>query len=121
MLKAYTQHAIFNSICYLGSHEQVEQGWGVYPTPPHASEGPNYHFICRAHAYAVDPSIAKNLLAHVIKYGICAPLDILIRADVFPIHQMGVFAYDKSDKTQTTILGRPKEGRSTVRNDDLSI
>lgn len=121
MLKAYTQHAVFNSICYLGSNEQVEQGWGVFPTPPHASEGPNYHFICRAHAYAIDPTVAKNLLAHVIKYGICAPLDILIRADVFPIHQMGVFAYDRSDKTQTTILGRPKEGRSTVRNDDLTI
>ncbi len=121
LLKPYVQHAVFNSICYLGSNEQVEQGWKVFPTPPHASEGPNYHFICRAHAYAIDPSIAKNLLAHVIKYGICAPLDILIRADVFPIHQMGVFAYDKSDKTQTTILGRPKEGRSTVRNDNLSI
>lgn len=120
MAKPYSQHAVFNSICYLGSNEQVEQGWGVYPTPPHASEGPNYHFICRAHAYAIDPAVAKNLLAHVIKYGICAPLDILIRSDVFPIHQMGVFAYDRRDK-QTTILGRPKEGRSTVRNDDLTI
>lgn len=120
MVQPYTQHAVFNSICYLGSHEQVKQGWDVYPTPPHASEGPNYHFICRAHAYAIDPSVAKNMLAHVIKYGICGPLDILIRADIFPIHQMGVFAHDVGGE-QTTILGRPKEGRSTVRNDDLTI
>jgi hypothetical protein len=80
----------------------------------------NYHFICRAHAYAIDPAVAKNLLSHVLKFGICAPLDILIRADIFPIHQMGVFAYDVKD-ADTTILGRPKDGRSTKRNDDLSI
>lgn len=119
MVKPYTQHAVFNSIAYLGSNEQVNQGWAVMPTPPHASEGVNYHFICRAHAYAIDPAVAKNLLAHVLKYGIAAPLDILIRADIFPIHQMGVFAYDVRD-VDTTILGRPKEGRSTERNDNLS-
>jgi hypothetical protein len=120
MVQPYVQHAVFNSICYLGSNEQVNQGWMVLPTPPHASEGPNYHFICRAHAYAIDPAVAKNMLAHVIKYGITAPLDILIRADVFPIHQMGIFAYDAKDGG-TTILGRPKEGRSTKRNDNLEI
>lgn len=120
MLQPYTQHAVFNSICYLGSNEQVNQGWAVMPTPPHASEGPNYHFICRAHAYAIDPAVGKNLLAHVLKYGICAPLDILIRADIFPIHQMGVFAHDVKDP-DTTILGRPKEGRKTERNDNLGV
>ena len=121
MVQPYTQHAVFNSICYLGSHEQVKQGWQVLPTPPHASEGPNYHFICRAHAYAIDPAVAKNMLAHVIKYGINAPLDILLRADVFPIHQMGIYAYNDwdGDKTNTTIKGRPLEGRTTKRNDKL--
>lgn len=120
MVRPYTQHAVYNSICYLGSNEQVNQGWQAMPTPPHASEGPNYHFICRAHAYAIDPAVAKNLLAHVLKFGVCAPLDILIRADVFPIHQMGVFAYDVKD-VDTTILGRPKDGRSTKRNDKLEV
>lgn len=120
MVKPYTHHAVYNSICYLGSNEQVNQGWQVMPTPPHASEGPNYHFICRAHAYALDPAVTKNLLAHVLKFGICASLDMLIRADVFPIHQMGVFAYDVKD-ADTTILGRPKDGRSTKRNDNLEV
>jgi len=123
MTNPYTKHAVFNSIAYLGSNEQVHQGWGVYATPPHASEGPNYHFICRAHAYAIDPAVAKNMLAHVLKYGINAPLDIMLRADIFPIHQMGIFAYNdwNNDKTNTTILGRPLESRSTVRNDRLEI
>jgi hypothetical protein len=118
MVNPYLRHAVFNSIAYLGGHEQVNLGWQVLPTPPHASDGPNNHFICRAHAYAIDPAVAKNLLAHVIKYGICAPLDILIRSDVFPIHQMGVYAYDVRDD-ETTILNRPTEGRTTKRNNNL--
>jgi GR25 family glycosyltransferase involved in LPS biosynthesis len=125
MVQPYLSHPVYNSIGYLGGNEQVLQGWGVYPTPPHASEGPNYHFICRAHAYAIDPAVAKNMLAYAIKYGITGPLDIMIRADLFPIHQMGVYAYDvysSDDKhTETTILGRPREGRSTLRNDKLEI
>jgi GR25 family glycosyltransferase involved in LPS biosynthesis len=121
MIKKYVQHQVFNSICFLGSKEQYELGWQVMATPPHASEGPNYHFICRAHAYAIDPAVAKNLLAHAIKFGIHAPLDIMVRADIFPMHQTDLFAYDKSDAEKTTILGRPKEGRSTTRNDKLEI
>jgi hypothetical protein len=124
MLQPYLKHAVFNSIAYLGNNEQVNGGWPVLPTPTHASEGPNYHFICRAHAYAIDPAVAKNMLAHVIKFGICAPLDIIIRADIFPIHQMGIYAYDVKEREEdgnlkTTILGRPLEGRSTIRNDTL--
>lgn len=118
MLQKYESHALYNSICYLGSHEQYRLGWKVIPTPPHASEGPNYHFLCRAHAYAIDPAVAKNMLAHVIKYGICSSLDMMLRADIFPIHQMGIFAYDVRGE-ETTILNRSKEGRSALRNDNL--
>jgi hypothetical protein len=121
MTQPYTQHAVYNSICYLGSHEQVKQGWQVLPTPPHASEGPNYHFICRAHAYAIDPAVAKNMLAYVIKYGINGSLDMMLRADIFPIHQMGLYAYNDWVQEDTTIKGRPLDGRTNKRNDDLSV
>jgi len=121
MLRAYSKHKIFNSIAYLGSNEQKNQGWSVLPTPPHASEGPNYHFICRAHAYAIDPVVAKNMVAYVLQQGIYAPLDIMLRADIFPMHQPGLFAYDASDNERTTILGRPSHGRSTQRNDNLEF
>lgn len=119
MLQPYHEHKLFNSIAYLGSKEQYHNSWPVLPTPIHASEGPNCHFMCRAHAYAIDPIIAKNLTAHVIKFGIHAPLDIMIRTDIFPIHQMGIVAYDEPDPNNTTILNRPQEGRTTVRNDKL--
>jgi GR25 family glycosyltransferase involved in LPS biosynthesis len=122
MVQPYTQHAVFNSICYLGAHEQVKLGWQVSATPPHATEGENYHFICRAHAYAIDPAVAKNLLAYVIKMGICTSLDMLIRADLFPIHQMGVYAYNVFEsREETTIKGRALEGRATKRNDGLFV
>lgn len=112
----------YNSIVYLGGSEWAEQGWKVFPIPPHASEGPNYLFICRAHAYAIDPTMAKNLLAHVIKNGISAPLDIMMRADLFHITHQGLYAYDKNyDKVNdTTIKARPNHGRTTERNDNLS-
>jgi GR25 family glycosyltransferase involved in LPS biosynthesis len=122
MVQPYTQHAVFNSICYLGAHEQVKLGWQVSATPPHATEGENYHFICRAHAYAIDPAVAKNLLAYVIKMGICTSLDMLIRADLFPIHQMGVYAYNVFEsREETTIKGRALEGRAIKRNDNLLV
>ena len=125
MVKSYLKHKVFNSIAYLGNNEQVNMGWPVLPTPTHASEGPNYHFICRAHAYSIDPAVAKNMISHVIKFGLTAPLDIILRADIFPIHQMGVYAYDVKEKDEdtgelrTTILGRPLSGRTTERNDRL--
>lgn len=121
VLKKMEIFEAYNSIIYLGGCEWAEQKWPMLSIPPHASEGPNYHFICRAHAYAIDPTMAKNLLAHVLKYGIVAPLDILIRTDIFNVTHRGLYAYDKNvDKTNdTTIKARPAEGRSTKRNDKL--
>lgn len=118
MVRPYLRHGVFNSIAYLGCDEQVKKGWAVFPTPPHGSDGPNYHFILRAHAYAIDPIVAKNMLAHVLQYGISKSLDVMLRADIFPIHQMGVFAYDDRDG-QTTIEGRSEMSRSNVRLDDM--
>jgi Glycosyltransferase family 25 (LPS biosynthesis protein) len=122
MLKKFTTLNAYNSIVYLGGIEWVEKGWPIMPIPPHASEGPNYHFICRAHAYAIDPIIAKNMLAHVLKFGIQAPLDIIMRVDLFNVSHQGLYAYDKNyarDEQTTTIKARSTEGRTTRRNDKL--
>jgi len=120
MVAPYLKHAVFNSICYLGGIEQQEQGWSIGPTPPHGSDGPNYHFICRAHAYAIDPAVAKNMLAYVIKYGINTSNDRLLRADIFPIHQTGLFAYDRGG--DTTIINRPPTlDRNSMRNEGLKL
>lgn len=123
MLRKLEKFCTYNAIMYLGGVEWAKMNWPVLQGfPPHATEGPNYHFICRAHAYAIDPPMAKNLLSHVLKFGICAPLDIMLRADIFNITHNGVYAYDENlNKTNdTTIKNRPLEGRTTKRNDKLS-
>ena len=105
MVHKVETHPVFNSILYLGCAEQMN-GWSVLSTPPHLSFGANYHAMLRAHAYAIDPQVAKNMLAHVIKYGIHESLDVMLRADIFPVVQMGLYAYDSPDGT--TITGRKK-------------
>lgn len=117
MIEKFTKHQALNSIIYLGGLEWAKKNWKIYPIPPHASEGPNYLFICRAHAYSIDPLVAKNLVSHVIKYGISCPVDIFMRADIFNISHDGLYAYDLDD--ETTITNRPKNGRTTKRNDRL--
>ena len=91
MVKKFENHETYNSIVYLGGREWALDNWTMLTIPPHASEGPNYHFICRAHAYSIDPAMAKNLLSHVLKLGICAPLDIMIRTDLFNVTHQGLF------------------------------
>lgn len=108
MLQKLTDHPVIGCLHYLGSHEQAKQGWPVLITPPHATNGHNYHFICRAHAYGIDPWSAKNALSYVLKYGICESLDIMLRSDIIPAIQLGLYAYDESDIANTTITGRKK-------------
>jgi GR25 family glycosyltransferase involved in LPS biosynthesis len=108
MLKKIEYHTLYNSIIYLGNVEQYKKNWPILTTPTHATAGHNYHFICRAHAYCIDPQVAKNLVAHVLKLGICESLDMMIRADIFNIVEFGVHAYDESDIQNTTIIGRKK-------------
>lgn len=119
MIKPCRKHVLFNSICYLGGAEQAKKNWGVYPTPPHGSDGHNFHFILRTHAYTIDPTVARSLLSHVIKHGITGPSDMLVRADLFPIHQIGLYAYD--EEAESIILNRPTRGRPSERNDDLKL
>jgi hypothetical protein len=52
--------------------------------------------VFRAHAYAIDPAIAKNLVSYVIQQGIATSLDAIMRSDIFPIVQDGIYAYDNN-------------------------
>lgn len=106
MVKPYLNYQAYNQIVYLGGAEQVAKGWPVLPIPPHATLNQNFHFICRAHAYAIDPAVAKNLVSHVVRLGVHEALDIMIRADLFPIIQQGLYAYDVGG--ETTIVNRKK-------------
>ncbi len=97
MLKPYLKHLYYNNIVYLGRFEQVKEGKPVYSIPPHASDQKGLdRFICRAHAYAIDPMIAKNLVSYAIGHGIITTADAIIRSDMFGIVMNGVYAYDEN-------------------------
>lgn len=114
MVEKFLQHPIYNSICYLGGVEQKRGSMGIGLTPPHGTLNNNYHFICRAHAYCIDPAVAKNLVSYVIGKGICESLDVILRADLFTICQVGLYAYDRFEGT--TIVGRKKDVRLSDDN-----
>ena len=102
MVKPYQVHRYYNNIVYLGSKEQYQQGKEVYSIPPHASDHKGLdRFICRAHAYAIDPAIAKNMVSYVIQHGIITSADAIIRSDMFGIVQDGIYAYDENHGLST--------------------
>lgn len=120
MLKNITHFSGFNTIMYLGGDEWVNKNWPIMQVPPFGSDGPNKYFICRAHAYAIDPIVSKNMLSNILKLGIYASADVLLNADLYNISHNGCVAYDSP--CETTIKNRPPEGvLRTKRNDDLTV
>jgi len=96
-------------IQFLGSIEQF-RGAPQYIIPPHGSAyNQKLRFISRAHAYAVDPQICKNLVSRFIQNGIFATTtaDMFLRADIFGIVQHGLYAYDLSEQNKSTIEENP--------------
>lgn len=106
MVKKIEEHPLFNSIIYLGCEEQYNNQYQLYMTPIHGTIARNYNFIWRAHAYVIDPQVAKNMVSYVLKQGIFESLDIMMRADQFTIIQLGFFAYDSPERHNTTITSR---------------
>ena len=105
-LKKLEFHKFYNCIQYLGSKEQRD-GATMLSIPPHASiyDG-KWRSLCRAHAYAIDPPMARNLMSYVTTEGMTKTLDMFIRADIFPIVQDGLFFYDEPG---ISTISEPKE------------
>ena len=109
MIKPYLRHRYLNNIVYLGGCEQVAGSLHANDTiPPHASDHQGLdRFICRAHAYSIDPLIAKNLVSYAIHHGIITTADAMMRYDMFGIVQNGVYAYDNPhDQSTITLDGK---------------
>ena len=111
MIKPYLRHSYYNNIVYLGGSEQVDGSMPMDDTiPPHATDHKGLdRFICRAHAYSIDPAIAKNLVAYSINHGIITTADAMIRSDMFGIVQDDLYAYEDN------------YGLSTIREDGTAL
>lgn len=97
MVNKYLWHDGWNQINYLGNYSQIETGWPSFP--PHIKLTENYRAICRGHAYAIDPAVARHLVSHAMRFGLAASIDVFIRADIFPIVQTGFYAFDAPEGT----------------------
>ena len=109
MVKPFLRHNYLNNIVYLGGSEQKNGSLRDTDTiPPHASDQQGLdRFICRAHAYSIDPIMAKNLVSYAIHHGIITTADAMMRYDMFGIVQNGVYAYDNPhDQSTITIDGK---------------
>lgn len=96
MIQRLKQHNFYNCIQYLGNKEQYMMQKVPIGLPPHGSiYNGHWRFMCRAHAYAIDPPIARNLLSAAIREGMTKTLDVFIRCDLFSIIQDGIYAYDE--------------------------
>lgn len=95
MIKKFDSFNSYNSLIYMGCREWVKENWGIFSLPPFGSEGKNYRFMLRTHAYAIDPPMAKNLLAHILRYGLYETADFMLRVDLFNVTHQGVYAYDE--------------------------
>ena len=106
MVKPYLRHNYLNNIVYLGGSEQIAGTLRCNDTiPPHASDQQGLdRFICRAHAYSIDPIMAKNLVSYAIHHGIITTADAMMRYDMFGIVQDGVYAYDNPHDLSTITL-----------------
>lgn len=99
MLKPYKEHRLYNSIVYLGSIEQAN-GKPVWATPPHATHYNGLlRSLCRSHAYAIDPAVARLLVGYTITHGIYNSLDMYVRSDLFPMSQFELYACDLPGKS----------------------
>ena len=103
MVKPFLRHNYLNNIVYLGGSEQIHGSLRDTDTiPPHASDQQGLdRFICRAHAYSIDPIMAKNLVSYAIHHGIITTADAMMRYDMFGIVQNGVYAYENPHDLST--------------------
>jgi len=109
MVKPFLRHNYLNNIVFLGCSEQIGGSLHSEDTiPPHASDQQGLdRFICRAHAYSIDPIMAKNLVSYAIHHGIITTADAMMRYDMFGIVQNGVYAYDNPhDQSTITLDGK---------------
>lgn len=101
-VEKYETHPAINTIVYLGSIEQVENGFRCGPIPIMGQMNENYRFILRTHAYSIDPIVARRLLADIILTGIHTGIDVGIRSDIYCQIQMDIYAFDMADGLSTS-------------------
>jgi GR25 family glycosyltransferase involved in LPS biosynthesis len=64
----------------------------------------NYLYPMGLHAYAIDPIMARRLIAHVMTEGLVNPIDTVPRIDKFATFQTGVYAVQRDDSEKKSTI-----------------
>lgn len=94
LIRRLHQHRFYNAVQFLGCREQLPITPGKPIQPLYNSLNQNWVFINRAHAYSIDPAVARRLFVMVLDRGIFESLDAMIHVDAIPVLQDGIYAYD---------------------------
>lgn len=106
MIKRFEKHRFYNAVQFLGCREQLD---AALDSPPmiYNTINQNWWFMNRAHAYSIDPAVARRLFSMVLERGIFESLDVMMHIDAIAVIQDGVYAYDYPDSIST--IGRRKK------------
>lgn len=98
--KFFGIYPFYNAITYLGCREQKYENVPVQPTPIHMQSFDTFvRKIGRAHAYAIDPAVAKLMISRLLVDGITTMNDEFMQANWFTIIQYGFYAYNEPGQT----------------------
>ena len=98
--KFFGPYPFYNAVTYLGCREQKYDGMPVQPTPIHMQSPDTFiRKIGRAHAYAIDPAVAKLMVSRLLVDGITTMNDEFMQANWFTIVQYGFYAYNEPGET----------------------
>ena len=125
MLRAFNCMTYTNSLEYLGNSSEIpklykETGAENYaqlveyylqnPEPDLQGRLPiimsvnyNYLFSHGLHAYAIDPFMARRLVARVLTEGLINPIDVVVEVTDFTVVQSGIYAVTGSGSKISTI------------------
>lgn len=98
--KFFGSYPFYNAITYLGCREQKYNNVPIQPTPIHMQSPDTFiRKISRAHAYAIDPAVAKLMVSKLLVDGISTMNDEFMQANLFSIIQYGFYAYNEPGQT----------------------
>ena len=93
-------YPFYNAITYLGCRDQKNGNSPIQPTPVHMQAPDTFvRKMYRAHAYAIDPIVAKSMVSRLLVDGIVTMNDEYIQSNWFAIIQYGFYAYEEPEQT----------------------
>lgn len=89
--KFFGSYPFYNAITYLGCREQKYNNVPIQPTPIHMQSPDTFiRKISRAHAYAIDPAVAKLMVSKLLVDGISTMNDEFMQVEFIQYYSIWI-------------------------------